>query len=84
MAEAILMALSETLGRQRAHESVHHAAAAAATTGQTFAEMIAHEPAVTSRLTPGQMRALLDPSSHTGQRATIARQTAERTPVHIH
>ncbi len=79
MAEAIMMALADTLGRQQAHEIVHHAATNAATSGLSFSDLIADDPAITSRLTPDQLRALLDPASHTGQSAAIARQTAERT-----
>jgi 3-carboxy-cis,cis-muconate cycloisomerase len=83
MAEAIMMALADTVGRQRAHEIVHHAAAAAATTGQPFTDVIAQDDAITSHLTPDQVLALLNPASHTGHSAVIARQTADRTRRHI-
>ena len=83
MAEAIMMALADNLGRQHAHEAVHHAATAAATTGHNFTDVIAHDPAITSRLTPSQLKALLDPASHTGQSARIAHDTAERIRNHI-
>jgi adenylosuccinate lyase len=84
MAEAVMMALAGTLGRQHAHEIVHHAAAVAATTGEKFADLIARDPVITSRLSPDQIRAVLDPSSHTGHSAAVARQTAARTREAIH
>ncbi|CAN5507701.1 adenylosuccinate lyase family protein [soil metagenome] len=78
MAEATMMALAETLGRQHAHEAVHRAATLAATTGQSFTEIIGQDPAITSRLTPAQIHTLMDPATHTGHGAAIARRTAER------
>jgi 3-carboxy-cis,cis-muconate cycloisomerase len=83
MAEAIMMALADNLGRQRAHDAVHHAAAIAATTDQNFSDVIAHDPAITSLLSPNQVETLLDPASHTGHSAAIARQAAERTRTAI-
>lgn len=79
MAEAAMMALAGSLGRQHAHDVVHHAAGVAASTGRSFADVLARDPAVTSRLTPAQVKTLLDPGTHTGQSAEIARQTAART-----
>lgn len=77
MAEAVMMALADTLGRQHAHEIVHHAATTAATTGSSFTEIIANDPVIGSRLADEQIRTLLDPATHTGQSAAIARTTAE-------
>jgi 3-carboxy-cis,cis-muconate cycloisomerase len=76
MAESVMMALAKSLGRQRAHELVHHAAQVAATTDTSFASALAQDPAVTSRLTPDQIDALLDPARHTGDSAKVARDTA--------
>ncbi len=84
MAEAIMMALADTVGRQKAHELVHHAAATTVSTGQRFTDVIANDPAVTSRLTDDQVRALLDPASHTGHSAAIARHTATRARSYLH
>lgn len=78
MAEAVMMALADTLGRQRAHDVVHHAAGVAATTDRTFAEVVAQDPRVSGQLTETQIQALLDPGTHTGRSADIARQTATR------
>jgi 3-carboxy-cis,cis-muconate cycloisomerase len=83
MAETIMMALAETVGRQHAHEIVHRTATEAATTGQTFTDLIARDPAISTQLTPSQVQALLDPDSHTGYSAAIATQTAARTRSHI-
>ena len=77
-AEAAMMALAGSLGRQPAHDVVHRAAGVAASTGRSFADVLARDPAVT-RLTPAQVKTLLEPGTHTGQSAEISRQTAART-----
>jgi adenylosuccinate lyase len=79
MAEAAMMALAGSLGRQHAHDVIHHAADLAASSGQDFADVLARDPSVTSRLTSAQVRTLLDPHTHTGRSSEIARQTATRT-----
>ena len=79
MAEAAMMALAGYLGRQHAHDVVHHAAGVAASSGRDFADVLARDPAVTSRLTPAEVTALLDPVTHTGRSAQIARRSAART-----
>lgn len=76
MAEAVMMALADTLGRQRAHDVVHETVATVARTGGAFADVLAHNVTVTSHLTPHQLTKLLDPATHTGQSSAIARDTA--------
>lgn len=69
MAEAVMMALADSLGRQRAHDVVHHAA--------TVARLVTSRSR--ARTSVKQVTALLDPSTHSGDSVTIARRTAERT-----
>lgn len=77
-AEAVMMALADSMGRQNAHDRVHHAAATAAITGRSFTDVLAHDPVVASHLDAEQVSGLLDPTRHAGQSAGIARATADR------
>ncbi|MFT4136686.1 lyase family protein [Microbacterium sp.] len=77
-AEAVMMRLAETIGRQEAHTVVHHAATHAATTGALFADVLAADPAVTGALAPEQLGVLLDPERHIGLSPRLARETAAR------
>jgi adenylosuccinate lyase len=78
--EAVMMTLGTTIGRQNAHEVVHHAAHIVATSnsGATFLEVLAADPRVNAHLSPAEIAKLLDPASHTGLSATIARDTSAR------
>jgi hypothetical protein len=63
MAESIMMALAELIGRLQAHAIVHHAAATAVDTGQAFADVPAHDPTISTVLTADQIAGLLDPAA---------------------
>jgi 3-carboxy-cis,cis-muconate cycloisomerase len=78
MAEAVMMALAAVVGRQRAHDVVHDAAAVAADTGRDFADVLAGDTTVTSLLRAEQIDSLLDPATHRGESVRIARDTAIR------
>ena len=83
MAEAVMMTLATSIGRQDAHEVVHHAAAIAADMGKPFRDVLADDPTVTGSLTPHQIEDLLTPASHTGLSSLIARQTSARVRAAI-
>jgi len=78
MAEAVMMTLAQSVGRQQAHEIVHQAAQLATATNRPFSEVLAHDTEIAERLSTEQRNRLLDPSSHTGSSAEIARTTARR------
>jgi 3-carboxy-cis,cis-muconate cycloisomerase len=78
MAEAVMMTLASSIGRQEAHEAVHHAAAISADTGRSFRDVLSGDPGVTTHLSPRQLEELLNPASHTGSSSQIARDTASR------
>jgi adenylosuccinate lyase len=78
MAEAVMLALGKTLGRQRAHDVVYEAAQTAATSGQKFRDLLLEDAAVRERLTPAEIDALLDPASYVGVAPVYARQGAVR------
>jgi adenylosuccinate lyase len=78
MAEAVMLALGKTLGRQRAHDVVYEAAQTAVTTGQKFRDLLLEDAAVRERLTPAEIDALLNPASYVGVAPVYARQGAVR------
>ncbi|HXP58687.1 MAG TPA: adenylosuccinate lyase family protein [Streptosporangiaceae bacterium] len=73
--EAIMLELGRAIGRQKAHEVVHDAARAQ---GTTFAQALSRDPRVTAHLDAATIDGLLDPASHTGLSADIARAAARR------
>jgi 3-carboxy-cis,cis-muconate cycloisomerase len=79
-AEAVMMALGKVIGRQAAHELVHHAARVVATgeNDQTFLDVLSADSRVTAHLSSSEIAGLLDPTSHTGLSASIARTTSAR------
>jgi len=80
MAESVMLALGRALGRQRAHDVVYDAAQEAATSGRPFRELLAEDPAVSFRLSPAEIDALLDPATYTG----LCRHFAEQESAHAH
>ena len=76
MAEAIMLELGTTLGRQHAHDIVYDAAQAAAVEGRAFSDVLAADPRVTARLDRQAIDRLLDPMAYTGLCADMARQSA--------
>ncbi|UQZ82445.1 3-carboxy-cis,cis-muconate cycloisomerase [Paenibacillus konkukensis] len=79
-AEAVMMTLAQTIGRQTAHEVVHDAAYQVARSGAstTFSDVLTADPRVNEHLSKEELRKLLDPAAHTGLSAEIARKTASR------
>src|SRR5713101_5202820 len=78
MAEAVMLDLGRTIGRQHAHDVVYDAAQAAFVEGKPFAELLAADPRVAAYLGPPQIEALLDPTAYTGLCAEMARAGAKR------
>ncbi|MGC2412086.1 MAG: adenylosuccinate lyase family protein [Stellaceae bacterium] len=78
MAEAVMLDLGKTIGRQHAHDVVYDAAMEAATGGKSFADLLAADPRVSAHLDVGAIKALLDPTAYTGLCATMARDGAAR------
>jgi adenylosuccinate lyase len=78
MAEAVMLDLGKTIGRQHAHDVVYDAAMAAAVERKSFADLLAADPRVTAHLDARQIAALLDPTAYTGLCAEMARDAAIR------
>jgi adenylosuccinate lyase len=78
MAEAVMLNLGATIGRQHAHDVVYDAAQAAFVEGRPFGEVLAADPQVTAHLDEPAISALLDPTAYTGLCAEMARDAAAR------
>jgi adenylosuccinate lyase len=78
VAEAVMLELGASLGRQAAHDVVYEAAQASVVQDKPFAAALAEDKRVTARLTPEAITKLLDPTAYTGLCATMAREAAER------
>jgi 3-carboxy-cis,cis-muconate cycloisomerase len=78
MAEAVMLQLATTLGRQHAHDVVYDAAQAAFVEGRAFSAVLAADPRVTAHLERAAIDRLLDPVAYTGLCADMAREAAER------
>ena len=77
MAEPIMLALGEYVGRQEAHDIVYDAAQAAAENG-AFAELLAADPRVSDHLSSNQITEMLDPTRYTGLCSQLAGEQADR------
>src|ERR1700726_2788724 len=78
MAEAVMLNLGQTIGRQHAHDVVYDAAQAAFVENKSFGSLLAADPRVAAHLDPRQIEALLDPVGYTGLCAEMARDAAAR------
>ena len=78
MAEAVMLELGATIGRQHAHDVVYDAAQAAFTEGRSFGDLLAADRRVTEHLDAGAITRLLDPTAYTGLCADMTREAAGR------
>jgi adenylosuccinate lyase len=78
MAEAVMLELGATLGRQHAHDVVYDAAQAAFLEGRPFSAVLAADPRVNARLDAAALERLIDPVAYTGLCADMARAAATR------
>jgi 3-carboxy-cis,cis-muconate cycloisomerase len=78
MAEAVMLDLGKTIGRQHAHDVVYDAAMEAATTSKSFAALLAADPRVAAHLDKAAIDKLLDPTGYTGLCSEMAREGAKR------
>jgi 3-carboxy-cis,cis-muconate cycloisomerase len=78
MAEAVMLELGATIGRQHAHDVVYEAAQTAAVEGRSFGELLGADARVTRHLDAAAIGRLLDPTAYTGLCAEMAREAAAR------
>src|SRR5438128_6272977 len=73
MAEAVMLNLGQTIGRQHAHDIVYDAAQAAFVEKKSFADLLAADKRVTEHLKPDAIRELINPVGYIGLCADMAR-----------
>ena len=66
LAERVMFALAQQVGRQRAHDVVHACAMAAYEQERSFGELLAADQLVAQHLSPARITELLDPTGYTG------------------
>src|SRR5436309_11489946 len=76
MAEAVMMALAEKLGHERAHEAVTAASRRAAANGSGLRATLLDDPELAAAFGEADLDALLDPSRYLGTAAETAAHTA--------
>ncbi len=72
LAEAVMMALAERLGRDRAHHLLSELTAESSRVGRPFAAVLAADPRVQEALTPAELRQALDPRRWIGAAAELS------------
>jgi 3-carboxy-cis,cis-muconate cycloisomerase len=78
LAEAVMMALAEKIGRDAAHDLVHRASDAALAENRPLADVLAEEPAVARHLDEAEVRRLLDPAGYLGEATAVVDRIVER------
>jgi 3-carboxy-cis,cis-muconate cycloisomerase len=78
LAEAVMMALAERIGRGAAHDLVHRASDAALAGNRPLADMLGEDPAVTRHLDETALRRLLDPAGYVGEAMQVVDRIVER------
>ena len=78
MAEPIMLALGEHVGRQEAHDIVYDAAQAAAGGDGSFRDLLAADPRFNRYLAKSQIESMLDPTRYTGLCSQLAEAQAAR------
>jgi len=78
MAEAVMLTLGATLGRQHAHDVVYDAAQVAFVEHKAFGDLLSADPRVTERLDSAAIIKLMDPTEYCGLSATLAREAVQR------
>lgn len=66
LAERVMFALSEKLGKQTAHELVYEASMHGLEDGGTFAQALSDDPRIKAAMTKEELDAVLDPTTYVG------------------
>jgi 3-carboxy-cis,cis-muconate cycloisomerase len=80
MAEAVMMALAEKLGRAAAHHAVQHACARALDEGRPLVEVLAEDAAVTAQVDRAALERLADPMGYLGEALAVVDRVLAGVP----
>jgi 3-carboxy-cis,cis-muconate cycloisomerase len=78
LAEAIMMALGKTIGRDAAHHAVEHAASIAIETKRDLADVLKDDPQLKPHLDGATIARLADPAGYIGEAGAIVDRVAAR------
>jgi len=80
LAERVMFALADRLGRQRSHDIVHEVSMEAIESRMSFAAALKAHPEIAMRLKPGEIDALLDPATYVGLSAAFVDRVVALAP----
>ena len=83
MAEALMLTLGTTIGRQEAHDVIYDAAQEAGQGHGDFATMLSEDERVTKHLSLDQIQGMLDPAAYTGESGDVARMAAAKARTSV-
>jgi 3-carboxy-cis,cis-muconate cycloisomerase len=78
LAEAVMMALAEKIGRGAAHDAVEHACGRAIAARRGFGDVLAEDAAITAQLDPQTLARLADPANYVGESDAVVDRVVGR------
>lgn len=81
LAERVMFALGEQIGRQHAHDVVYECAMQAVETNQAFLHLLQDDARVTEHLSPAEIADLLDPTQYVGLAAVFVDRVVALVPT---
>jgi len=81
VAEAVMMGLAPTLGRQHAHDAVYEACREAIEQHKTLFDVLIVNDAIRNTIGEERLRVLTDPANYLGAAAAMARAVAAKTTI---
>jgi 3-carboxy-cis,cis-muconate cycloisomerase len=78
LAEAVMMALAEKIGRVAAHDAVEHACARAIEARRSLGDVLAEDAGITAHLDPPTLARLADPANYVGEADAIVDRVVGR------
>jgi 3-carboxy-cis,cis-muconate cycloisomerase len=78
VAEAVMMGLAPTIGRQHAHDVVYEACRIAIENDRTLYDVLVENAQIRDAFADAQLRALTDPANYLGAAASMARSVAAK------
>lgn len=78
LAEAVMMGLAPSLGRQKAHDVVEHACARAIAERRSLGQILAEEAELKGKIDQATLARLTDPSGYLGECGAVVDRVAER------
>jgi 3-carboxy-cis,cis-muconate cycloisomerase len=78
LAEAVMMALAEKIGRGTAHDLVEHACARAIAQHRHLGDVLTEDAAITAHLDAAELARLLEPANYVGEAGAVVDRVVRR------